>query len=76
VLLNNGGGDANVTCDAACFAALGAPAGTSYTLRDLWAHADLGVLSPPLTRTVAVPSSGQSRAFKLTPTAAPAAAAF
>jgi len=38
--VNNGGYNATVTCDGACFAATGVTSGR-YTVRDLWAHQDV-----------------------------------
>ena len=45
VFLNNGAQDANIACDAACFAAMGFKDGATLAVRDLWAHEDL----PPVT---------------------------
>ena len=64
--VNNGGSSTTVTCDAACFAQLGALA-PKYTVRDLWAHADVGDITPPFTFSANVNGSGFAAAFKLTP---------
>ncbi len=55
-----------VTCDAACFAATGVTSG-KYTVRDLWAHADVGTVQPPYSFAASVPGGGFASAFKLTP---------
>lgn len=62
----NNGGVQNVTCDSACFASLGALSG-SYNVRDLWAHAVVGQVSPPYTFTAAVNGSGFAALYKLSP---------
>ena len=45
VFLNNGAADANIDCDAACFAAMGFKTGATLAVRDLWAHADLPLIT-------------------------------
>ena len=65
-LVNNGGGAAPVACDAACFAAVGL-AGGAFTVRDLWAHADVGTLTPPYHFSAVVNGSGFAHVYKLTP---------
>ena len=50
VFVSNEDTPTDVTCDAACFAQVAANA-TAYSVRDLWGHATVGVLSPPLSLT-------------------------
>jgi hypothetical protein len=69
-MVNNGGAAANVTCDAACFAAAGitplsAPNGLS--LRDLLRHSDLPALAPPYALIATVQGGGGGAAFKVIP---------
>jgi hypothetical protein len=64
--VNNGGYNATVTCDGACFAATGVTSGR-YTVRDLWAHQDVGVVSAPFSFSAPVPGGGFANAYKLTP---------
>ncbi len=65
--VNNAGVSGNVTCNAACFAQLGLPART-FTVRDVWQHADIGVLTPEaMVLSGAVAAQGGSRLFRLTP---------
>ena len=64
--VNNGGANATVACDAACFAATGVTAGR-FTVRDLWAHADVGTVQPPYAFSASVPGGGFANAYKLTP---------
>ena len=58
----------DVTCDAACFAKMNVTAGVAYKVRDLWAHADVGTVKPPLTYTAKglIPHGGVAL-FKFTP---------
>eukprot|EP00042_Codosiga_hollandica_P026970 m.130525 g.130525 ORF g.130525 m.130525 type:complete len:214 (+) comp52349_c0_seq2:672-1313(+) len=56
---------ANVTCDVACFAAMGMD---SASIRDLWSHVNMGTFTAPFT--VAVPADGSSWMFKFTPLSA------
>ena len=58
---------ANITCDAACFATAGVTA-AAVRVRDMIAHADLGVLRAPLSVTVVVGGGGgDGTALLITP---------
>eukprot|EP01052_Picozoa_sp_SAG31_P025710 SAG31_NODE_2272_length_6038_cov_37.265196_4_plen_154_part_00 len=76
--VNNMASEDNVRCCGDCFSNLfyGATPAASYTVRDLWAHADVGHLSrdamttdtnAPSCYNATVPPNGGSRIFKLTP---------
>eukprot|EP01047_Picozoa_sp_COSAG01_P030327 COSAG01_NODE_2111_length_8407_cov_2.098700_2_plen_151_part_00 len=60
--VNNGAANATVTCDAECWKLLldGAPPAAKYTLRDLWSHADVAVVTT-------TPQAGFSFAATVTP---------
>lgn len=64
-LVNNAvDGPLTVTCDSACFAELGVTKGT-FTIRDLWAHANIGTLTgPPYSFSSVVNASGFANAFR------------
>ena len=66
-MLNYSPGAANVTCDAACFAAAGLASASALRVRDLVAHADLAPLAPPFSFIAQVDGDGSSRAFRLSP---------
>ena len=69
VFLSNENDAVDVTCDQSCFAQLNIPSTTtSFTVRDLWAHQDLGALHAPFNYTAkAVSPHGGVQMFKLTP---------
>ena len=64
--VNNGGDAVDVSCGPACFAALNITA-TSLKVRDVWAHADIGVITAPFSFSASVNGSGFAALFKLTP---------
>jgi hypothetical protein len=66
-MVNNADTATTVTCDAACFAASNITWPGGAKVRDLIAHADLGVLSPPYSFSANVTGGGGSAAFKLLP---------
>lgn len=68
VVINNFANTTTVTCNAACFAALGLPAGATYMARDLWAHANIsGVVDPTKGFDALVLGGGGSALFRLFP---------
>lgn len=70
--VNNGPSPATVACDATCFAALNVTsATTALKVRDLWNHADLGIISAPFSFSKLVAASGTATAYKLTPVHSP-----
>ena len=69
--LNTGKAAANVTCDAACFAAAALSGADRLLVRDLLAHVDIPSLGPPFALTAEVGGDGSAAAFRLTPTKAP-----
>ena len=66
--VNTGDAAANITCGPECFQKMNITA-TSLTVRDLWAHKDVGTLTPPFSWTAVVNGLGFAAAFKLTPSA-------
>ncbi|XP_065176638.1 uncharacterized protein LOC135806390 [Sycon ciliatum] len=65
VFLNNGKDDVDMTCDAACFAPTGFDASTSFTVRDLWLHKDIGTGTGSNYTVSKVPANGGSVMLKL-----------
>jgi alpha-galactosidase len=66
--VNNDARAATVACDAGCFAALNVSTSvTRLAIRDLWSHADVGVITAPFSFSALVNASGSAAAFKLTP---------
>ena len=70
-MINNGGQAANITCDAACFAAAGitpASAPHGLALRDIIRQVDLPWLSSPYELVaLGVEAGGGGAAFKVSP---------
>ena len=66
LLFNTGAAPASVTCDAACFAAIGGP--PAWTARDVLARADAGIITAAQGFTsAALPARGGSLLLRLTP---------
>ena len=67
VFVSNEDAAADVACDASCFEALlGAGATGTYAVRDLWARAAVGQVSPPYSLTATnLASHGGVAAFRL-----------
>jgi hypothetical protein len=66
--VNNGDSAANVSCSTQCFEAANVTvAAKGLRVRDLVAHADLGVLLPPYSWTQLVAGGGDGAALRLTP---------
>jgi len=63
VFLNNFPQNMNVTCDQTCFSMMKYPATQKLTVRDLWAHQDLGVIMAT-TYTANVPGKGGCSMFR------------
>ena len=53
--------EANIFCDEACFSAMGM---TSGSVRDVWAHEELGVFS---NLNITIGENGASRMFRVYP---------
>jgi len=66
--LNDQPAAANLTCGAACFAAMGFASTERVTVRDLWLHEDIALV-PATSLDIAVAANGSSRLLKLTRTA-------
>ena len=58
VFLNIGPADTDITCDAACFAAMGFKDGITLAVRDLWAHKNLPVVSVTASTTFVADGTG------------------
>ena len=65
-LVSNDAAPRNVTCDAACFALANVTA-QRVRVRDLVAHADLGVFAAPLSVSMLLGGSGDAAALLITP---------
>jgi alpha-galactosidase len=63
--LNNHPMNATLTCDQACFAKMGFTSGT-LSVRDLWAHEQVGFITPPFTYGTRVPGQGASAMLTFT----------
>jgi len=63
----NQGANATITCDTTCFGAAGLGGAKKVKVRDMIAHADLPVLSPPFELKASVAGQGAAAAFRLTP---------
>lgn len=59
--------DQNVTCDSDCFLSAGFSASATLMVRDIWAKADIGIVSAQMGYSVLVPRDGASRFLKFTP---------
>ena len=71
-VVNNGPGDVNVTCDAACFASTNSTvlaSASRVAIRDLWAHEVVAELHPPLSYTATVAGQGGSVIYRAFPCA-------
>jgi hypothetical protein len=77
-MLNNGKAAANVTCDSACFQALGVTSGNiasdahasnvaELEVRDLWTHTSVGNTTATNGWTSLVAGEGASVMLKITP---------
>jgi hypothetical protein len=66
-LINHGTNGSTVFWDPECFAAAGLGTAAKVAVRDLIAHADLPVLTPPFNLTATVMGAGGAAAFRLTP---------
>lgn len=64
--VNNGPDAVLITCDATCFSQLNISV-SSFVVRDLWAHENVGVISPPFTWQALVNGNATAAIFKLTP---------
>jgi len=66
LFLNNGNTDADVTCPASCFTALGFQSTDQLKVRDLWTHMDNGTVSATGYTAKKVPANGGSFTFLFT----------
>ena len=64
-MVNNAAAPLPITCDAACFAAVGL-AGGAYDVFDVWAHAVVATISPPYSFPATIDGGGFAGLFKLT----------
>ena len=58
VFLNAGSSQASVTCDAACFAAIGVDPARNYTVDDLWNDVPQGTITNATFTAVDLPADG------------------
>ena len=65
--VNNAPQAAVVECGAACFAAANASGAPRWRVRDMIAHAELGVITPPFALQVNVSGGGAGAALRLYP---------
>lgn len=65
--VNNAQDAAAVECGAACFAAANASGAPRWRVRDMIAHAELGVIAPPFSLRVNVSGGGAGAALRLYP---------
>eukprot|EP01121_Diplochlamys_sp_Union-15-3_P005120 TRINITY_DN1543_c0_g1_i1.p1 TRINITY_DN1543_c0_g1~~TRINITY_DN1543_c0_g1_i1.p1 ORF type:complete len:424 (-),score=96.81 TRINITY_DN1543_c0_g1_i1:49-1194(-) len=66
VFINNFPNPLNVTCDSSCFSQMKYSATTKLTVRDLWAHADIGTITAT-TLTASVAGNGGCVFYRLKP---------
>lgn len=69
-MVNNGAENTTVTCGPECIAFMNMTGGGQVQVRDLWAHAIVGVLSGPTagwTWNATVPGDGGSAMFRFIP---------
>ena len=68
VFVSNEDEPISVTCDAACFARMRADNATTYTVRDLWAHADVASVAAPFEFTASqLAPHGGVAAYRISP---------
>jgi len=69
VFVNNEGQAMDLTCDQKCFTDLiGDTTSDTYTVRDMWAHKDVGSLKAPYSWTAhSIPAHGGVAAFRAAP---------
>jgi hypothetical protein len=57
--------DQNVTCDSDCFLSAGFSASATLMVRDIWAKADIGIVSAQMGYSVLVPREWSITVFKV-----------
>lgn len=67
VFVNNAPAQGVVTCDAACFAAIGVAPSTDLHVRDIRARADVGTITASQGYAATVPGGGASAMLRFTP---------
>ena len=65
LMLNDGAGNANVTCDASCFQSMGWGPASSLAVRDIWNHKDMSPVVAGQGLTIVLPGGGSSAFVRL-----------
>jgi len=67
VFINNGANAMNITCNAACFAQMQFQSNVKLTVRDLFLHKTVAIISPGTYTAINVPGNGGSSIFRFYP---------
>lgn len=66
LFLNNNDYATNMTCSATCFESMGFDASSVLSVRDIWAHDDVGRVTAQQGFTHMVPANGSSAFLRFT----------